>query len=541
MPQFKSITTLVILPVMVSLSIILILGFSSVFTSFKLLDNIEHVEGSVIQAEREIADVLSDFKTQVQEWKNVLLRGFDQGDREKYWGRFQSKEQAIQTVLERKLSAEDVPNDEKQLIREFMRAHQHMAEKYREGYQLFVESGYDPKVGDAAVRGIDRQPAKLLARLSEKIGERAGSAILTLDANTRNTLTGLVIGIVILTILTVIYVVSRLRRQVIKPIKQVAKQLNGLAMSNYDVELTYQSGNELGVLADSARTLQSKLIGVVNELSDAEVHIQESSSTLTLVSQDIHDGSIEQGNASERLNTATQGLEHCVLQLVSISEQVGVASQASSRNMTECYATFEQANDGFTTLASTVNRSGQIVEELQKRSADILGVVNVINEIADQTNLLALNAAIEAARAGEQGRGFAVVADEVRALAAKTQQSTMEINAILSSFEQEAQTAVKAMETGKSLSESNASEAKAALAKLKGVLGHIEQTASAVHELQSVTDQQSQTAEGVSDVAQRIAALAEQYKGLAARRDITEHMDTASTRFGSVVSSLKAS
>ena len=541
MPQLKSVTALVIMPVMVSLLIILILGFSSVFTSFKLLDDIEHLEGSVIQAEREIVDVLSDFKTQVQEWKNVLLRGFEQGDREKYWGRFQSKEQAIQTVLERKLSAEDVPNDEKQLIREFIRAHQHMAEKYREGYQLFVESGYDPKVGDAAVRGIDREPTKLLARLSDKIGERAGSAILTLDAHTRNTLTALVLGIVILTILTVIFVIRRLRRQVIKPIKQVAKQLNGLAMSNYDIELTYQSGNELGVLADSARTLQSKLIGVVNELSEAEVHIQEASSTLTLVSQDIHDGSVEQGNASERLNTATQGLEHCVLQLVSISEQVGVASQASSRNMTECYATFEQANDGFTTLASTVNRSGQIVEELQKRSADILGVVNVINEIADQTNLLALNAAIEAARAGEQGRGFAVVADEVRALAAKTQQSTMEINAILSSFEQEAQTAVKAMETGKSLSESNASEAKVALAKLKGVLGHIEQTASAVHELQSVTDQQSQTAEGVSDVAQRIAALAEQYKGLASRRDITEHMDTASTRFDSVVSSLKAS
>ena len=525
-------------PVLASLMILVLLNSASIMKAFSLLNAFDELENTLVQSERDVNHIHSAFKTQVQEWKNVLLRGHNQDDREKYWSRFKQKEQEITRAFESMLLNDIISNEAKADIREFQSAHQVMAQKYREGYEAYVQSGFDPKVGDSYVRGIDRAPAKLLTSISQNIASESATAISDLKSNTRSILWIIMVAALSLSILSVAYVIYCLRKHFIKPIKQVAGCISNLAASQYDYDLSYSSYHELGVLADSARSLQTKLKESVRQLQDAEQEMERAFGTLSQVSASIMEGANGQRSASRSLDSSTDKLKEIVQNLVAITDQVAVATNNSEKNVASCYATFEKANLGFKQLAETVTESSDIVSELQNRSTNILKVVNVINEIADQTNLLALNAAIEAARAGEHGRGFAVVADEVRALAAKTQQSTKEINDILSSFESEAKGAVSAMSTGKTLSDNNAAEAAIALDTLNEVVKDIQETASVVVALNEAADEQEAVLQQVESIINNVVTSSEKYHQLAQGDDISRSMKSMSFNVEKVVNSL---
>ncbi|MEG3766126.1 methyl-accepting chemotaxis protein [Alteromonas sp. 14N.309.X.WAT.G.H12] len=536
--KHTSISKLLMTPVLATVFLLITLNLVSLYKSYMVLKQFEELENSLIQSERDVTTILITFKTQVQEWKNTLIRGHDKESREKYWQRFVAQEKAVQDGFNHLLKEPHIRDGIKADIRAFLKAHETMSVRYREGFNAYVAANFNVQAGDSSVKGIDREPARMLASVTHDIAEQSANTLAALKTNTRIALWSIMSIALVLIILAIYYLVRRLQAQIINPVKEIAACLAGLAQCNYAYDLTYRSEHELGILADAARGLQSKLRDSVAQLTVAQQDVENAVDNLGEVSRGIANGAEEQYTTSQTLGNSTEKLREIVQSLATIANQVAVATERSQQNIGQCYSTFEHANTGFSQLAVTVNNAGDIVNALKSRSANILKVVNVINEIADQTNLLALNAAIEAARAGEHGRGFAVVADEVRALAAKTQQSTREINDILGAFEGEAGNAVSAMQVGVSLANKNKQEAAKALERLNFVVTDIQETASVVTALNHATTEQERVLKGVEEVVSSSIEASERYHGLSRRSDISDTMGQMAMNVKQVVSAL---
>lgn len=541
MLSFRSINNLIMAPVLAIIVLLVLFNGASLTIAFRLIDNVEYVEQTHVSNERKINAALAEFKTQVQEWKNVLLRGAKDTDRDKYWSRFQHRESGVRSKLGSLMQGGTLDQSVNNLIRKFLDAHQHMGVKYREGYDAFIRSDFLPSTGDTYVRGIDREPAELLSEATTRLGQIAVKAKAQVVQETTQQLIFILILSVTLSVACIGFLIVHLRRNIVKPTQAIAECLQQMENNHYQHPLVYRSENELGDVARAALHVQAKLQDTFMTLSNAQAQINQSQTALENMVGALISGSQQQQASSQSLTDANQQLDTVVNNLAAITSQVSTASANSHQQATACQTTFHSANQGFVALAQTVQSASQTVQALQSRSASILTVVNVINEIADQTNLLALNAAIEAARAGEHGRGFAVVADEVRALAAKTQQSTQQINSILSAFEAEAGNAVHAMRDGQKYADDNADIAQQALALLNELVQFITETESVVAALSDATREQVKVQNQLTGVIGQVTQSASNNRTLAQNSQMADAIATISANMSTVVNALKPS
>ena len=232
-------------------------------------------------------------------------------------------------------------------------------------------------------------------------------------------------------------------------------------------------------------------------------------------------------NSAEVLRVEVEQVATAVNQMAATVQGVAANAQASSAQTgnadREAQAAIHVVNQTIADirrLADEVGKAAEVIQTLETHSREIGGVLEVIRTIADQTNLLALNAAIEAARAGEQGRGFAVVADEVRTLASRTQASTQEIHSMIEGLQGASQQAVKVMQDSRGYAEHGVAQAESAgqalvsicalVASISDMSLHI---AEAAREQSSVSDEINQRIISVADVAARTVELAESTLG----------------------------
>lgn len=334
--------------------------------------------------------------------------------------------------------------------------------------------------------------------------------------------------------ITLVAIYTIIVKLIYVPIGGEPKEIQAIIERVAEGDLTVNAvsrGNDTGVYAATV-TMVEKLKMVVGSISNQSTQVEHTSGELTSLAEETRQSSDQQISQMEMTATAMN-------EMVSTVEEISRnAQQASSSAMNA----FEQARSGanitkktsqvIDSLGQDISSVSQTIDELRVETENVGDVLGVIRGIADQTNLLALNAAIEAARAGEQGRGFAVVADEVRSLASRTQDSIEEINLTIDKLQKVATSAVDSMEH----SQSNTKEAISMATKARESLNAI---LTSVGQIQDMNTQIATAAEEQNAVAQEINQSVIEVNGLAkATNENAESTEHSTQQLSSVVESL---
>lgn len=322
-------------------------------------------------------------------------------------------------------------------------------------------------------------------------------------------------GLVLVSMLSALWLIAV---RVLTPVRHLTHALRALNDGSGDLRRSVKQDydDEVGQVVAQFNLFVSDLRSKIGTVADVSNQLELSAEQL------VSDAGASERSASD-LQVEVEQVAAAVNQMASTVQDVASNAQASSestrdadRQAQAAIGVVDKTIVDIRALAEEVGRAAQVITDLEGHSREIGGVLEVIRTIAEQTNLLALNAAIEAARAGEQGRGFAVVADEVRTLASRTQKSTQEINGMIERLQNASQQAVKVMDDSRDFAERGVQQALSAgealqsisslVAAVSGMSLHI---AEAANEQAAVTDEINRRISTVSVVAHTTVALAE--------------------------------
>ncbi len=453
----------------------------------RLRTAVHHAEGRI----KELGDheLLADMLMLRRREKDFMLR-----EKEKYIGKFK-KDYAM---FGQHLASRDYGKELRASLNGAMQTYRTDFLKLFEGYK---EKGLDSKSGlRGKMRAAVHEAEKRLQLMKEQVRTAA-------EAH-KSEINRIAWGMTLVMVTVLFALVYFLAHSIIKPVKSLSALMEK-ASQNKDLTLRSQlrGSDELSIMAKAFNGMMENFHEMLSKVMNASDSVRAATEQLGVITEQTAQGVMRQHSESDQVSTAMNEMSATVQEVSRQAQDAATASSKADQEAAEGKRIMAENSKGVRQLAEKIEVTSHAINQLSDESQNIGTVLQVIRDIAEQTNLLALNAAIEAARAGEQGRGFAVVADEVRNLAQRSHNSTEEIQDIVERLQQKADDAVKAMASGQEEAQNSVERAGSIGEALDSVLSEITAISNMNAQIASAAEEQSSVAEEINRSIVEIARI----------------------------------
>ena len=486
------------------------------------------------------------FKTQIQEWKNILIRARNKEALEQNVKAFKTQEAEAKKELQDSLRLmQSMKHPRQGELETVLKQLDELNALY--ATQISAWDVNDPdnmRRADTALRGRDRAATSGMDALVEGMEKDEMSRMTAQIANaeafyvqTRNVFIAIVSMLFAFVAVLLISTTRTINHKITGQQKAISQIRQSLDLSG---RLPAEGNDEISVTARSVNELLSEFQTVLTRMKDSAAHISTSSDSLAGSVTNLTE-SVSQQNESTGAMAAS--VEELAVSVTHISDSSGTAQNISTDSQRYAQSggeVIQKTVTGMVDMTESLKSTSATVSELGRRSQEIGSIAGVIKEIADQTNLLALNAAIEAARAGEQGRGFAVVADEVRKLAERTSGATAEIAGVIGAIQSDTERAVQNMASVVEQANNNAEIARQAGAAIIDIQNGSREVLKATTEIASALNEQSSANDLIAQQVEIIATMSEKNSSaLSGVKKASEEMQHLATQMHATVERFK--